>query len=59
MRRKTNFEQVPLERIKKVIEESKQKELTELDPGMGKKNLDPLHQLPLGGIRRRWNGRKA
>ena len=59
MRRKTNFEQVPLELIKKVIEESKQKELTELDTGREKKNLDPSHQLRLGGIRHRWNGRKA
>ena len=50
MPRKTNFEQVPLEVVKKVVEEQvKQAETIESIRGIKKKELDHLPQLHNGG----------
>jgi len=50
MRKKTNFEQVPLEVVKKVVEEQvKREETSEADRGVKKEEWDHLQTTPFGG----------
>jgi hypothetical protein len=60
MRKKTNFEQVPLEVVKRVVEEQvKQEETSEAGRGVKKEELDHLQQLLLAASTRNRIGRKA
>ena len=60
MRTKTNFEQVPLEVVKKVVEEQvKQKETSEAGRGVKKEALDQFQQLLLTANTPNRNGRRA
>ena len=60
MRKKTNFEQVPLEVVKRVVEEQvKQEETSEAGQGVKKEELDQLQQLLLTASTRNRNGRRA
>jgi len=57
MRKKTNFEQVPLEAVKRVVEEQvKQEEASEARRGVKKEELDQLQQLLLAASRPNRNG---
>jgi len=60
MTKKPSFEQVPLEVVKKVLEEQvKQEEMTESDRGIKKKEkLDRLQQLLLVASKRNGRGGK-
>ena len=52
MHTKTNFEQVPLEVVRKVVEEQvRQEEKSELDQEIKKKELEQLEQLLLTTVR--------
>jgi hypothetical protein len=52
MHKKTNFEQVPLEVVRKVVEEQvRQEETSELGQGIKKKELEQLEQLLLTTVR--------
>jgi hypothetical protein len=60
MRRKATFEQVPLEVVKKVVEEQvKQEETREAGRGVKKEELGQLEQLVLAASRPNRNGKKA
>jgi hypothetical protein len=60
MRKKTNFEQVPLEVVKRVVEEQvKQEETSEADRGVKKEELDHLQQLLLAASTPNRIGRRA
>jgi hypothetical protein len=60
MRKKTNFEQVPLEVVKKVVEEQvKEKETSEAGRGVKKEELDQFQQLLLAANTSNRNGRRA
>ena len=60
MRKKTNFEQVPLEVVKRVVEEQvKQEETSEAGQGVKKEELDQLQQLLLTASTPNRNGRRA
>jgi hypothetical protein len=60
MRKKPSFERVPLNAVKKVLEEQvKQEETTESDRGIKKKEkLDRLQQLLLAESKRNGRGGK-
>jgi len=60
MPKKPSFERVPLDVVKKILEEQvKQKETTESDGGIKKKeNLDQLQQLLLAASKRNGRGGK-
>jgi hypothetical protein len=60
MRKKTNFEQVPLEVVKRVVEEQvKQEEMSETGRGVKKEELDHLQQLLLAASMPNRNGRRV
>jgi hypothetical protein len=60
MRRKATFEQVPLEVVKKVVEEQvKQEETREAGRGVKKEELGQLEQLVLAASSPNRNGKKA
>jgi len=60
MRKKTNFEQVPLEVVKKVVEEQvKQEETSEVDRGGKKEELDHLQQRLLAASTSNRTGRRT
>jgi len=61
MPKKPSFERVPLDVVKKVLEEQvRQEETTESDRGIKKKEkLDQLQQLLLAASRANGNGGKA
>ena len=60
MRKKTSFEQVPLEVVKRVVEEQvKQEETSEAGQGVKKEELDQLQQLLLAASTPNRNGRRA
>jgi Na+-transporting methylmalonyl-CoA/oxaloacetate decarboxylase gamma subunit len=60
MRKKTNFEQVPLEVVKRVVEEQvKQEETSEAGQGVKREELDQLQQLLLAASTPNRNGRRA
>ena len=60
MRKKTNFEQVPLEVVKRVVEEQvKQEETSEAGRGVKKEELDRLQQLLLAASTPNRIGRRA
>jgi len=60
MRKKTNFEQVPLEVVKRVVEKQvKQEETGEAGRGVKKEELDHLQQLLLAASTPNRTGRRA
>jgi hypothetical protein len=60
MRKKTNFEQVPLEVVKRVVEEQvKQEETSEAGQGVKKEELDQPQQLLFAASTPNRNGRRA
>jgi hypothetical protein len=60
MRRKTNFEQVPLEIVQKVVEEQvKQEETSETGQAVKKEELDQLARLLLAASRPKGRGRRV
>jgi hypothetical protein len=60
MRTKTNFEQVPLEVVRKVVEgQVKQEETSEAGRGAKKEELDQLQQLLLAASTPNRNARRA
>lgn len=59
MRDKTNFEQVPLDIVKKAVEERTVAEEKELDRGLKRKKSQPLEEPRLPGSTPNRNGRKA
>ncbi len=59
MAKKTNFEQVPLEVVRRVVEEQVQQEqMTESDREIKKKELEQLEQLLVAGSRINGKGGK-
>ena len=59
MPNKTNFEQVPLEVVRKVVEEQVQQEqMTESEREIKKKELEQLEQLLVAGSRINGKGGK-
>jgi Mg-chelatase subunit ChlI len=60
MRKKTNFEQVPVEVVKKIVEEQvKQEKTSETRQGVKKEELDQFQQLLLAANTSNRNGRRA
>jgi len=60
MRKKTNFEQVPMEVVKKVLKEQiKQEETSEAGPAVKKEELDQFQQLLLAASTPNRNGKRA
>jgi hypothetical protein len=60
MPKKTHFEQIPLEVVKKIVEEeAKREETTESGRGTRKKELEPLEQLLLAAKQGQCEKRKA
>jgi Na+-transporting methylmalonyl-CoA/oxaloacetate decarboxylase gamma subunit len=60
MRTKTNFEQVPLEVVRRVVEEQvKQEETSEAGRRVKKEELDQLQQLLLAASTPNRNARRA
>jgi hypothetical protein len=59
MPKKTTFEQVPLDVVKKIVERVKLEETTGSDGGIKKEKLKRFEQLPLTRNGSNGNGRKS